>query len=210
MAVAVDAGVSEGHAERPITASMPIVVRTVLPAFVTAGDRFEAVAFVHNTEDQPADVTVTPSLDGAARDAIRIHLDPKGEARVAAPAVAGEAGEVRVRFEARSDRAVTAVEKRVPIAARGRLVRSEAAYAVEGARDVTVALPEPVAGRGALTLSVARHPFVGFDLSLESLLSSPDEGTEPTASSLIALAAYSALDTGKRPGASRPPSSGRA
>ena len=69
---------------------------------------------------------------------------------------------------------------------------------------MTVALPEPVAGRGALTLSVARHPFVGFDLSLESLLSSPDEGTEPTASSLIALAAYSALDTGKRPGSVSP------
>jgi uncharacterized protein YfaS (alpha-2-macroglobulin family) len=200
MAVAVDAGVRAGHAERPITAAMPLVLRPVLPPFVTEGDRFQAVVFVHDTEDAPADVTVTAFVDGAARPSSPIHLEGKGEARVAEPIEAGSTGEVRVRFEVRSDRASAVVEKHIAVAARGRAVRSEAAFAVEGSREITVALPEPAEGRGAVTLSVARHPFVGFDTALETLLASPDEGTEPTASSVIALAAYTALDTGKRPG----------
>ena len=200
MAVAIDAGVRHGHAERPIIASMPLVLRPVLPPFVTAGDRFEAVVFVHDTEDAPADVTVTAFVDGVPRAPTRLHLEGKGEARVAEPVEVGPAGEIRVRFEARSDRASAAVEKRVAVAPRGRAVRTEAAFAVEGSREIAVALPEPAEGQGALTLSLARHPFVGFDTALEALLASPDAGTEPTASSVIGLAAYAALDTGKRPG----------
>ncbi len=205
MAVVVDEGARAGRAERAIVAAMPIVVRPVLPRFVTAGDRFEAAAFVHNTEDAPVDVAVTPVVDGVPREPVPLHLGPKGEARVAAWIDAAGAGDLGVRFEARSDRASVVSESRVAVAPRGRAHRSEMVGAVIGRREVEIALPEGMEGvDGALTLSVAAHPFVGFDTSLEALLASPDAGTEPTASSLIGLAAYAALDTGKRPGSAGP------
>jgi uncharacterized protein YfaS (alpha-2-macroglobulin family) len=200
MAVAIDGGIRAGSAQRSIVASMPLVVRPVLPSFVTSGDRFLAVAFVHNTEDAPADVTVTPLLGGLPRPPQAVHLPGNGEARIAEWVDAGPAGAIAVRFEARSDRAATAVEKRVPIEPRGRTVRAESTFAVSGSREVTIALPGSAEAGSRMALTVAAHPFVGFDTSLEALLTSRDAGTEPTAASLIGLAAYAALDTGKRPG----------
>src|SRR6185295_12305822 len=113
---------------------------------------------------------------------------------------AGPAGDLAVRFEARSGRGSAAVDKRIHVEPRGRTVRTESTYAVSGTRAIDLALPEPVMAGGAVTLTLAAHPFVGFDTSLEALLASPDAGTEPVASSVLGLAAYAVIDTGRRPG----------
>src|SRR5262249_54025852 len=129
-----------------------------------------------------------------------IHLGPKAEARVAEWVDVGQVGALGVRFEVRSDRGSATAESRLVVEPRGRAGRAESTFAVTGSRQIAVAIPEPSEGAGALTLSVAAHPFVGFDSSLEALLASEDAGTEPTASSVIGLAAYAGIDTGKRPG----------
>jgi uncharacterized protein YfaS (alpha-2-macroglobulin family) len=194
MAVAVDAGARAGHDERATVAEMPVVLRPALPAFATVGDRFEAAVLVHNTDAVARDVTVVTAVAGDARQETAAHLEANGEARVAQWVDVTRKEDVRVRFEVGE----AAVEARVPVRPRGREVRSEVVGAVQGARDVAIVLPEG-ADEVALTLSVARHPFVGLDTALDALVASPNAGVEPIASSLVGLVAWSSLDTGKRP-----------
>ena len=205
MAVAVDAGAGAGKGETTLTASMPVVVRPALPGFAAAGDRFEAAAFIHNTEDEPVDVEVTPVVDGVPREPQTVHLGPYAEERVSEWIAPDRAQPLTVRFEARSEGGAALAEATVEVIPRGREVRSEAVGAVDGSRRVALRVPEgAIAGSGALTLTVAAHPFVGFDVSFERLLAG-DAGVEPTAASVVALAAYAALDlsrgaSGRRPG----------
>lgn len=198
MAVAVDDGTRAGRAERTVVAGMPIVVRPVLPAAATVGDRFEAAAFVHNTEDEAADVTVTPIVDGAPRAARSIHVAARSEARVTEWVDATRADDLVIRFEARAGEASAVSEARLRVSPRARAARSEAVGAVVGSRDIALALPSS-AGQGTVTLAIAGHPFVGFDGSLDAL-SSLDLGAESAASAIIGLAAHASLDTAKRPG----------
>ena len=202
VAVAIDAGIRQGSAEHGIVAAMPVVVRPVLPPFATVGDRFQAAAFVHNTEDAAADVVVTVVVDGQRREPSRVHLGPKSETRVTEWVDAAHAGKFAIRFEAKSEHGAASVEARVPVQSRGRQMQSEVVGAVSGSREISVALPG--AADAPLTLTLAAHPFVAFDTALEELRASQDEGTEPLASSLIGLAAYGRLDTGKRPTSAGP------
>ena len=193
MAVAVDAGARAGHAERAAVAAMPVVLRPALPAFATVGDRFEAAVIVHNTDAVARDVTVVAAVEGGARQAIPAHLEPNGEARVAQWVDVTRKEDVRLRFEVGE----ASVDARVPVRPRGREVRREVVGAVQGARDIAIVLPEG-AEDASLTLSVARHPFVGMDTALEALAAGPESG-EPVAAALVGLVAWASLDTGKRP-----------
>ncbi|APR78666.1 Hypothetical protein A7982_04013 [Minicystis rosea] len=199
MAVAVDAGTRAGHAHHTMVAAMPVVVRPALPDAATVGDHFEAAAIVHNTEDKPVDVTVTPIVDGVPRSPQVLHLEPRAQSRVVEWVDVARADDLVVRFEARAEGASTLAEARVAVAPRGRTARSEAVGAVSGSRDLKVQLPATVEA-GTVTLSIASHPFVGLDASFESLLASPEAGAEVTASSVIALAAYATFDLGRKPG----------
>ena len=201
MAVAVDDGTRAGRAERTIVATMPLVVRPVLPAAATAGDRFQAVAFVHNTEDAPAEVTVTPVVDGLPRDAQTIVVPARSEARVAEWVDVPRAEDLVVRFEASAEGGSALAEGRVRVSQRGRTARSEAVGAVLGRREIQLDLPASAAeGKGTFTLAIAAHPFVGFDASLDALSASPDAAAEASASGLLGLAAHASLDTVQRPG----------
>ncbi len=202
MAVATDAGIRAGIAEQTVVATMPLVVRPVLPSTATVGDRFLAVAFLHNTEDTPVDVTVTPDVDGFQRAPILVRVEANGEARVSEWIDVEKPGDLMVRFETRSERGEADAEARVRVAPRGRVVHSTAVGAVEGHRTLSVQVPDGDAR--SFTLAIAAHPFVGFDTALDALLASDDAGVEATASSLLGLAAYAALDMDKRPGAVRP------
>jgi uncharacterized protein YfaS (alpha-2-macroglobulin family) len=199
MAVAVDEGARSGRKEQSTVAAMPVVLRPALPAFATVGDRFEAAVLVHNTETVARDVTVVTSVGGGDRRETPAHLEPNGEARVARWVDVTAREDVRVGFEVEG----ASMESLVPVRARGREAQSEVVGAVKGSRDVAIVLPEGAADV-ALTLSVARHPFVGLDTALDALLASPGAGVEPVASSLLGLAAWSTLDTGKRPSSVRP------
>lgn len=205
MAAAIDEATRAGSAQRDLTAAMPLVIRPVLPAAVTAGDRFQAAAFVNNGEDTPADVTVTPIVDGVPRAPQELHLDAHGEARVAEWIEAARPEDLVIRFEAHSGGGVVHAEGRVSVAVRGHTRRSEVAGAAVGGRDLSIALPASAAsGPGAVTISIAAHPFVGLDGSFEALLASPYAGAEALSSSVIALAAYAGLDGGARPGGVSP------
>lgn len=205
MAVAVDRGTRAGRAERTVIAAMPLVVRPVLPAAVTAGDRFLAAAFVHNTEDTAAEVTVTPVVNGAARPAQTIQMAAHAEARVGEWIEAPRGESIAVRFEARGAAGAGAqAGGRILVSPRGHGVRSEVAGAVIGTRELTISLPPEAEAPGSVMLSVAGHPFVGFDASLDALLTAPEGGVEGAASTVLGLAAYASLDRTKRPGSLGP------
>jgi uncharacterized protein YfaS (alpha-2-macroglobulin family) len=208
MALAMDAGARGGRAEASLVGRLPIVVRPALPAVATVGDRFEAAALVHNASDVPADVTIVTSVDDAVQPEARAHLEPNGEVRVAQSVLVTARHDMTVRFVAKpsgggADGAEARVESRVHVVPRGREVRREVVGAVAGSREITVRLPDG-ADDASLTLSVARQPLVGLDAALEALVAYPNDDVEPVASSLLGLAAWSRLDTGKRPSSLSP------
>lgn len=201
MAVVTDAGARTGSAEKDLIATMPIVVRPALPAHAIEGDRFEAVAFVHNTEDVARDVEVTPMVEGYTREPIHLHLEAHADARVATVAEPSHEGDFTVRFEARSEDDIAFAEATIPIATSGHVEQSASVGSVVGERTIVLDLP---ASAGDVGLSIAAHPFVGFDASFDALATSNEAGVEATASRLLGVVAYAALDTGHRPESASP------
>jgi uncharacterized protein YfaS (alpha-2-macroglobulin family) len=202
MAVATDAGVRSASAEANLVATMPVVVRPLLPVQATVGDRFEAVAFVHNASPIAVEVRVTPSVDGVPREERTFHIEAKSDARIAEWIDVVRPGDLAISFATATDDTRTDSVTRVLVAPRARTVRSSAVGAVQDERTLT--LQPSGEGAGPITLVVASNPFVGFDFALEGLLGSRETGVEATASSLLALAAYAELDTGLRPGSLSP------
>ncbi|HJL16498.1 MAG TPA: alpha-2-macroglobulin family protein, partial [Sandaracinaceae bacterium LLY-WYZ-13_1] len=194
MAVAVDAGARAGRASTSLVAEQPVVVRPAFPRFLTAGDRFEAAAFVHNATEAPLTVRVFATVGGTRREARELTLTPGGEARVAETVTAPSEGPLELRFDAEAAGESVAVRDAVPVVPRGRFVRSQVFVAAEGAREISVGLPEGTPNAGTATVTVASHPFVGFEGAIDALEGSAWAGTEPTAATLLALAAYARLD----------------
>lgn len=200
MAVATDDGARSGRAEKNVIATRAVVVRPVLPRFVTEGDRFEAVAFLHNTTEAPLDVTLATTINGEARPPRNVRVEAGRDARVAEMLGPVQGRSVSIRLKAAAAGETEEVVREVPLDSRGRTMRSEVVGAVAADRPVAIALPQPIERRdGELTLAIASHPFVGFDMSVEALEAGSWGGVEPLASSLIGLASYARLDTGRRP-----------
>jgi alpha-2-macroglobulin len=205
MAVAVDSGVRSGLAEGNIVASKPLVIRGALPRFVVDGDRFEAVAFVHSARKEPVDATAIVAVNGAAEAPSVLRFEGASELRVARWVEARGEGDIVIRFEVGTGEASDVLEQTVHVAPRARAQRAEAVGVASGRRELAVGFPGASVGAPAdLTLTVAPHPFVGFEMDLETLQLSPFAGVEQSASSLIGLAAYAALDTGRRPSGASP------
>ncbi|MCZ7679505.1 MAG: hypothetical protein M5U28_12370 [Sandaracinaceae bacterium] len=200
MAVAIDAGARSGRASSQLVAEQPLVIRPALPRFVTAGDRFEASVFVHNATDAPLEARVSVTVGGERRGARAITIPAGGEVRVAEPVTAPAEGPLAIRFDAEAAGEGTAVRGEVPVAPRGRFVRSQIVAAAEGSRELAVGLPEgtPRAG-GRVGVTVASHPFVGLEGAVEALTGSPWAGVEATASALLGLCAYAELAVGGIP-----------
>lgn len=195
MAVAVDRGRSSGGASTQLTATQPVVLRPTFPRALTAGDRFEAAAFVHNATDAELTTTVT-FLFGEERARRPVTVPAGGEERVAAPFTAPAEGPVELSAISETpggDRTGSRAE--VPIHPNGRFVRREALGGAIGATDVTIALPEdtPVTG-GRVELTVAAHPFVGVDATVDALEESPWAGPATLSAALRAMAAAARLD----------------
>ncbi len=198
MAVAVDAGARSGRASAQLVAEQPIVVRPAFPRFVTTGDVFEATAFVHNATEAELSIEVVATI-GDARGEPQTFLVPAGgEVRATALATAPAEGPVTLRFDARAtvDGAAerVAVQDEIGIMPRGRFVRSQVFGAAVGSQDVTVGLPvqTPDVGSQAV-ITVASHPFVGFEGAIDSLSATPWASSEPLAATLLGLTAYADL-----------------
>ncbi len=199
MAVAIDTGMRAGGASANLTASRPVVMRPAFPRSLTDGDRFEAAAFLHNAEQTPIDATVTPVVNGHRLASRTVHLEGYAETRVA-EALTAEGDAVDVSFEVTAASSTDRVSSRIPVAPRVRWSRAGSVGAVQRDRTLTVDLPDDVDGRhGAVSLTLATHPFVGVDGAMEDLLETPWGGAEATASSVLGWASLARLDVGLRP-----------
>ncbi|MCB9597613.1 MAG: hypothetical protein H6719_33150 [Sandaracinaceae bacterium] len=194
MAVAIDSGARSGGASAQLVAEQPIVVRPAFPRFVSAGDRFEASAFVHNATEGPLSVEVFATVGGRRGETRTVEIPAGGEARVVESVTAPGEGPLELRFDARAGDESVAVRDEVGVMPRGRFVRSQVFGASIGPRDVAVGLPEGTPDLGArASITVASHPFVGFEGALEGLEASAWSGSEPLAATLLALVAYGDL-----------------
>ncbi len=199
MAVAVDAGMRSGAASATVTASRPVVLRPSFPRALTEGDRFDAAAFLHNTEQTAVDATVTPVVDGRRGAARAVHLEAGAEVRVS-EALEARGDAVDVAFEVTAGGSSDRAASRIPVSPRVRWSRAGAVGAVQRDRALTLDLPDDLApAQGAVTLTLATHPFVGVDGAMEDLLDAPWGGAEAHASAVLGWASLAALDVGLRP-----------
>ncbi|UJR79747.1 alpha-2-macroglobulin family protein [Sandaracinus amylolyticus] len=202
MAIAIDDGLRRGRASTSVVAEQPLVVRAAFPRFATEGDRFEAVAFVHNAGETEITAEVRFQVGEEAREARTITIAAGGEARVSEPVVASSVGvmPLRVAASASVDGESVAHEDgaRVPVVPAARWVRRRAVVGGSGQRALDLAFGE--SPRGELRVAVASHPFVGLDGALDALEESWWGGTEVEASRLLAIASYLRLSEGLRRG----------
>lgn len=197
MAVAVDAGARSGGASAQLVAEQPLVVRPAFPRFVGAGDRFEAAAFVHNATRGPLTVAWSATVGGRRGAVHTVEIPAGGEVRVAEPLTAPREGPLALRFDARAGEDAVAVTDAIAVTPRARMARSQVFGAALGGRDVAIGLPVDTPEIGArATVTIAAHPFVGFEGALDALEASTWEGTEPLASTLLAYASYAELRLG--------------
>ncbi len=194
MAVALDTQASSGRASSSLTVEQPLVIRPALPRFLTAGDRIEASAFVHNTTDGSLDVRVWATIGGERRGAHTLTIPAGGEARIAEALTAPAEGPLPIRFDAEAAGEATALRDAIAIVPRGRFVRSQVVSGGDGTRELAVGLPEGTPRLGAsVRVTVASHPFVAFGGALQGLLDSRWSDTETTGAKLLGLCAYDAL-----------------
>ncbi len=203
MAVAIDRGVRTGVAQTSLVATRPLLLRPSLPRFVTEGDRFEATAFVHSTRAAATDATVRVTIGGEPTEPTALHFEAAGEQRVTRSVEARRVGDMVLRFEASGQGDTDQIEQTVHVLPRSRALHGEAVGSVEKKRDIDVSFPGAPAGEspgvtGEMTLTIASHPFVGFAMDIDAIAASPFDGPEPLASTLLGLAAYHSLQTGRR------------
>jgi hypothetical protein len=207
MAVVLDTGARWGNASTRITASQPLVVRAAFPRFLRAGDRFDATVFVHNTTDAPLSATVTAVVGDERRSPRTLEIAPDGEARVSERVTAPAEGPLAIRFEASAGEVETRAERQLTVLPAGRWVRSQVVAAAQPGEDVALALPpSTLPTGGSVIVTVASHPFLGFDGAVQALEESPWDASEAQAATLLAMASYAELGVGVegRPGGLAP------
>ena len=70
-AIGVTRSTAIGHTTASLLARKPLAVQLHLPRFAVEKDQIELAALLHNTTDQPQQVTLTWKIDGAVQSAIR-------------------------------------------------------------------------------------------------------------------------------------------
>lgn len=199
MAVVIDARARSGRASAQLVAEQPIVVRPAFPQFLTAGDLFEAAAFVHNATDEDMTVEVWVTVGEDRQEHHRVEIPAGGEVRVARMVRAPIQGPMALRIDARAGDEHVAVTDAIAVMPRGRWVRSQVFGAAVGARSITVGLPSDTPTSGpSVMVTVASHPFVGFEGAIDALEASTWAGTEPIAATLLGMVAYAELGIADR------------
>jgi uncharacterized protein YfaS (alpha-2-macroglobulin family) len=199
MAVALDTGARSGRASTRVVAEQPLVLRSALPRFLTAGDRVQAGVFVHNATEAPLEVRVVATIAGERRAARTLTIAGGGEARIDEAITAPNEGPVAVSFEARAGSERTALSSEIPIVPRARFVRSQVSGGAIGEHELTLGLPESTPRHGAgARITVASHPFVGLDGAMEALETSTWPDTETLSARVLGLCAYAALEVPDR------------
>lgn len=201
MAVALDEGIRWGRAEQQLVASQPVVLRAAFPRFVRAGDTFRASVFVHNTTEEAMTVRVTSTIAGDHGEPQVIELEPGAEQRVSQQVTAPQSGPMELRFEAEGGGYRARAVESLSVQPAGRFVRSSVIGGDEPGDWFSIGLPEgtPSTG-GEVILTVASHPFLGFEGAVAALEDSYWFNTDALASTLLGMAAYAELGVIGRPG----------
>lgn len=198
IAVANDSAARTGGASTQLTATMPAVLRPMVPTSAIEGDRFEASTFVHNPGTAPVDAQVRILSGDRELRSERVHMDAGGDARVSVLMdVPTGAERVDLRFEATAQGVTDRRDSTVVVRARGIAQRSWMAGAVTGgSRTIALSLPDGALARdGRFTVTVAPHPFVGFEAAADALEESPYDSLESLASRVLGLVAYASMAT---------------
>lgn len=198
IAVVNDGAARTGGASTQLTATMPAVLRPMVPTSAIEGDRFEASTFVYNPGTAPVDAQVRILSGDRELRSERVHIEPGGDARVSASIEIPDGAErVDLRFEATAQGVTDRRESTVVVRARGIAQRSWIAGAVTGgSRTIALSLPEGAIARdGRFTVTVAPHPFVGFEAAVDALEESPYDSLESLASRVLGLVAYASMAT---------------
>jgi uncharacterized protein YfaS (alpha-2-macroglobulin family) len=195
IAVANDSGIRTGGASTQLTATRPVVIRPTMPTSVVEGDRFEAVAFVHNPGTEPITAQVKLFLGTQVLADQSVALGAGADSRVSIP-VSTTPGQERVelRFEATAQGSTDSRTSTVAVTPRGIIQRAWLAGPVRHERSLEVALGADALSRGAnLQLTVASHPFVGLEAAYQAILDAPSRDVDTLVAQIRAYVAYAAI-----------------
>ncbi len=118
LAKAVNADTQVGETTSDIQVTRPLLVRPVLPRFLTVGDRAEVAAVVNNNTNTAQKVNVSMAVTGlAVSDPLQqtIDVEPNGAAKVTWNVTAQAVDEVQVNMVARSETLNDAVQLTLPV-----------------------------------------------------------------------------------------------
>ncbi|MCS6801064.1 MAG: Ig-like domain-containing protein [Chloroflexota bacterium] len=188
-----------GQATHDIVSTKDLLVRPVVPRFLTSGDRATVGAIVQNLTDRPLEVTATLEVSNLASPAggfaaPRLSVPARGTASARWEVSAGQPGEARLRF--RADTGGTsppgdAVEIALPVnpLATAEVVASSGQVAAQVVE--TVRVPSPVnPNLGELTVELAPSLTAGLETGFRELSAFPWEPTEVTVSRLLSSLDY--------------------
>lgn len=197
IAVANDSATRTGGAATQLTATRPVVIRPTLPTAVVEGDRFDAVAFVHNPGTAPITAQVKLFAGQQLLTEQTVALAAGSDSRVSIPVTTTPNQErVELRFEATAQGSTDSRTSTVAVTPRGILQRSWLAGPIRHQRSLELNLGADALPRGAqLQLAIATHPFVGLDTAYQAVADSAWESPDVLAAQVQAYVAYASLAT---------------
>jgi uncharacterized protein YfaS (alpha-2-macroglobulin family) len=193
----------------------PLIVRLQAPRFFVVGDQVTVSGVINNNTDQPMNVATSLKAEGVSisrlvvdgtpvqNDLARVEVKPRSEARVDWLIAVSNAGDAKLKVEARGEKYADAMEKTYAIyehgieklVARGGKMRGD---------SVAVSLDIPAARRAETTsLSVQVAPSLAVTMldALPYLIDYPYGCTEQTMSRFLpaAITAKTLRDLGLKP-----------
>jgi uncharacterized protein YfaS (alpha-2-macroglobulin family) len=188
-----------GSGQSVFQISKPLVIEPALPAFANITDRLQARGLIQNQTSQNGEVVVTLKLDEKAKAgppdqplAKRVSISAGGSAVVEFPVEFIGAGESKWVWEARftdpaAGRFADAVQSQIQVGHLAPLLREILLNRITNSSGNLLAAANPrlLAGRGAITVSLANTRLVELGEAVAQLLHYPYGCVEQTGSSLL-------------------------
>ncbi len=204
LAKAVNADTQVGETYRDIQVTRPLLVRPVLPRFLTVGDQAEIAAVVNNNTDEAQDVDVSLAVNGlAVSDPLKqaVAVEPNGVAKVTWNVTAQAVDEVQVNMVAMSANLNDAVQLTLPVYrfTTPEVVGTSGQVELGVPRLESVVIPpDAVPDEGELEVTLEPSLAAGMRSGLSYLEHYPYECTEQTLSrflpNVVTARAFQQLD----------------
>jgi hypothetical protein len=200
MVAAADDAARFGAAEQRVTVSKPLVLKSILPRYLTDGDRAQVGVLVHNLTGKRGKVTVRATAVGVnLEQAVRtFELDAGQVGRARFDAAALSVDRATFTFAATLGSHSDALERELPVqralSYQARTVHSGRFDAAGGQREFALEwTPGALANESRVELSVDRSGLADLVPGLRSLVEYPYGCLEQTLSRFIPLAKLRAL-----------------